>query len=627
MEYNEQTKLFSEFPPVSTSAWEEKIFADLKGADYTKKLVWETGEGFDVKPYYRAEDLQGLEYLNALPDRSPFVRGLRKDNNDWIVRQDFCSADVESSNALALDAISKGVGSVGLNAREVTTHKQMSRLLAGIDFNKTGINFISSQSYPLTLELFIYEISHRGSGGEKIHGSINFDPISFLLLHGDFYVNWHHNLEETEYLLNTMHQHVPNFKAITVNGHYFQNAGSTLVQELAFSLASANEYLAGLTEKGFSVDAVAPQIQFSLGIGSNYFMEIAKLRAARLLWTRMVEQYQPTREESLRLFIHTTSALWNKSVFDPYVNMLRTTTEGMSAAIGNADSVTILPFDTSFKESDEISRRIAHNQQFVLKEESYLDKIIDPAGGSYYIENLTHAIAHHAWDLFKEVEIRGGMIECIKSGYIQDEVERSRKQKEMDVARRKIVILGTNQFPNIHETMLEMIQHTGKVAASAPASYKKLTPFRAAQAFEEVRLATEQYVKNGNSRPSVFLFTMGNLAMLRARAGFAANFFGCAGYDIIDNQGFATTDEGVEAALNSKAQIVVICSSDEDYAAIVPEIAGKLKQAGSNINIVVAGYPKELINEFKSAGVVDFIHVRSNLLDTLRDFQSRLGIM
>ena len=627
MEHNEQTKLFSEFPPVSTSAWEQKILTDLKGADYNKKLVWKTGEGFDVNPYYRAENLQGLEYLKALPDGSPYVRGLRKENNDWIVRQDFYSADPEESNAQALDATLKGVGAIGLRASDVTTHKQMSRLLAGIDFNKTGINFISSQSYPLTLELFIYEVGHRGEGGEKVHGSINFDPISYLLLHGDFYVNWNHNLEETEYLLNTIQQRVPQFKAITVNGHYFQNAGSSLVQELAFSLNSANEYLAGLTEKGFSVDDVAPLIQFSLGIGSNYFMEIAKLRAARLLWTRMVEQYQPKRDESLKLFIHATSALWNKSIYDPYVNMLRTTTEGMSAALGNADSVTILPFDASYKDSDEISRRIAHNQQFVLKEESYLDKIIDPAGGSYYIENLTHAIAHHAWDLFKEVEIRGGMIECIKSGYIQDEVQRSRMQKEMDVARRKIVILGTNQFPNIHETMSDMIQHPGKVAASAPASFKKLTPFRAAQAFEDVRLATERYVKNGNSRPSVFLFTMGNLAMLRARAGFAANFFGCAGYDIVDNQGFATIDEGVEAALNSKAQIVVICSSDEDYAEIVPEIAGKLKQAGSSINIVVAGYPKELINGFKSAGVSDFIHVRSNLLDTLRDFQSRLGIM
>ena len=627
MEHNEQTKLFSEFPPVSTSAWEQKILTDLKGADYNKKLVWKTGEGFDVNPYYRAENLQGLEYLKALPDGSPYVRGLRKENNDWIVRQDFYSADPEESNAQALDATLKGVGAIGLRASYVTTHKQMSRLLAGIDFNKTGINFISSQSYPLTLELFIYEVGHRGEGGEKVHGSINFDPISYLLLHGDFYVNWNHNLEETEYLLKTIQQRVPQFKAITVNGHYFQNAGSSLVQELAFSLNSANEYLAGLTEKGFSIDDVAPLIQFSLGIGSNYFMEIAKLRAARLLWTRMVEQYQPKRDESLKLFIHATSALWNKSIYDPYVNMLRTTTEGMSAALGNADSVTILPFDASYKESDEISRRIARNQQFVLKEESYLDKIIDPAGGSYYIENLTHSLAHHAWDLFKEVESRGGMIECIKSGYVQDEVERNRVQKEMDIAQRKIVILGTNQFPNIHETMSEKIQRSDGVASTSPASYKQMTPFRGAQAFEEIRLATERYVNDGNDRPVVFLFTMGNLAMLRARAGFAANFFGCAGYDIHDNQGFATIDEGVEAALSSKAEIVIICSSDEDYVQIVPEIAGKLKQANCKINVVVAGYPKDFIDSYKSAGVSDFIHVRSNLLDTLRDFQGRLRII
>ena len=627
MEHNEQTKLFSEFPPVSTSAWEQKILTDLKGADYNKKLVWKTGEGFDVNPYYRAENLQGLEYLKALPDGSPYVRGLRKENNDWIVRQDFYSADPEESNAQALDATLKGVGAIGLRASDVTTHKQMSRLLAGIDFNKTGINFISSQSYPLTLELFIYEVGHRGEGGEKVHGSINFDPISYLLLHGDFYVNWNNNLEETEYLLKTIQQRVPQFKAITVNGHYFQNAGSSLVQELAFSLNSANEYLAGLTEKGFSIDDVAPLIQFSLGIGSNYFMEIAKLRAARLLWTRMVEQYQPKRDESLKLFIHATSALWNKSIYDPYVNMLRTTTEGMSAALGNADSVTILPFDASYKESDEISRRIARNQQFVLKEESYLDKIIDPAGGSYYIENLTHSLAHHAWDLFKEVESRGGMIECIKSGYVQDEVERSRVQKEMDIAQRKIVILGTNQFPNIHETMSEKIQRSDGVASTSPASYKQMTPFRGAQAFEEIRLATERYVNDGNDRPVVFLFTMGNLAMLRARAGFAANFFGCAGYDIHDNQGFATIDEGVEAALSSKAEIVIICSSDEDYVQIVPEIAGKLKQANCKINVVVAGYPKDFIDSYKSAGVSDFIHVRSNLLDTLRDFQGRLRII
>ncbi|MCX6304808.1 MAG: methylmalonyl-CoA mutase family protein [Bacteroidetes bacterium] len=626
MDNNEQTKLFSEFPPVSTGAWEEKIMADLKGGDYSKKLIWKTDEGFDVKPYYRSEDLSGLEYLNTLPGQAPYVRGPRKDNNDWIVRQDIDSTDIVESNLLARDAIARGAGAVGLKATEVTTHKQLSELLEGIDLQKTALNFISAKSYPLALEFLIYELSHRGHGGEKIKGSINFDPISYLLLHGEFYIGWGHDLEEAEYLLGIVRERTPGFKVITINGHYFQNAGSSIVQELAYSLASGSEYLAGLTNRGASADDVAPYIQFSLGIGPNYFMEIAKLRAARLLWSRMVEQYRATREESFKLFIHSTTALWNKSVYDPYVNMLRTTTEGMSAALGNADSVTINPFDTSFKPSGEISRRIARNQQLVMKEESYLDKIVDPAAGSYYIENLTHSIAHHAWEMFRDVEARGGMIECIKSGYIQDEVERSRNQKMMDIAQRKIIMLGTNQYPNLLETMSDSIQSPAEPAAAVSTTYKKLTPFRVAAAFEEVRLATERFVQKGNKRPAVFLFTMGNLAMLRARAGFATNFFGCAGYEIFDNQGFSSVDEGVEAALSSHAEVVVICSSDEEYPLLVPEIAGKLKSKGDNVRIVVAGFPKEFIETFSAAGVDDFIHVRSNLLDTLRNFQARLGI-
>jgi methylmalonyl-CoA mutase len=298
----------------------------------------------------------------------------------------------------------------------------------------------------------------------------------------------------------------------------------------------------------------------------------------------------------------------------------------MSAVLGNADSVMILPFDISYKESDEISRRIARNQQLVLKEESYLDKIVDPAAGSYYIENLTHAIAHHAWEMFKDVEARGGMMECIKSGFIQDEVERSRNQKVLDIALRKTGLLGTNQFPNLLESMADLVENAVEAEAPVPSTYKKLIPFRVAAGFEEIRLTTERYVKKGNKRPSVFLFTMGNLAILRARAGFATNFFGCAGYEIIDNPGFATIDEGVATALSSFSEIIVICSSDQEYPMIVPEIASKLKASRSTVRIVVAGFPKDFIDTFKSAGVDEFIHVRSNLIETLRDFQNKLGI-
>jgi len=626
MEHNEQKKLFSEFPPVTTHDWEEKIKVDLKGADYEKKLIWKTDEGFPVKPYYRAEDLQGLEYLKALPGEIPFVRGNKTEKNDWIIRQDFSNSSLEEANKLAIDAIARGAGAVGLVATEITTHKQMSQLLANIDLDKTGVHFTASRSYPLTLELFIYELSHRGTGGNKILGSLNFDPISYLLLHGDFYVNWTHNLEETEYLLNAIQKRLPHFKSITLNGHYFQNAGSSLVQELAFTLASANEYIAGLTSKGHSIDVLTPHMMLSLSIGSNYFLEIAKVRAARLLWAKMVEQYHPVDSNSLKVFIQSTTARWNKTIYDPYVNLLRTTTEGMSAALGNADSVTIQPFDVSFKDADEFSSRIARNQQLILKEESYLDKIVDPAAGSYYLENLTHSIAFHAWKLFQEVEGRGGMIECIKAGFIQDQVDQSRQQKEMDVAQRKMVILGTNQYPNIQDQMLDSVKLKETKADEKESPYKKLLHYRSAEKFEEIRLGTEKYVKAGHPWPKVFLFTMGNLTMLRARAGFATNFFGCAGYHIVDNPGFQTIDEGISALRDSGAEIVVICSSDEEYAQLAPEICQKVKELKPSIRIIVAGYPKELINMLTSAGVDDFIHIRSNLLETLQKYQLLLGV-
>lgn len=626
MDKIDHEKLFSEFPPISADEWEKKIIADLKGGDYNAKLVWKTDEGFDVNPFYRAEDLAGLEYLNAPPGCPPYVRGTRKENNDWIIRQDIDLTDLASANELARNAISRGAGAVGLKTIDVTTHGQLSVLLAGIDLQKISVNFISARSYPLTLEFLIYELSHQGLAGENVRGSLNFDPISYLLLHGEFYISWYNDLEEAEYLLGIVRDKLPGFKVITINGHYFQNAGSTLVQELAYSLASASEYLACLTDRGSSVDDIAPYMQFSLGTGPNYFMEIAKLRAARLLWTRMIGQYKAERTDSFKLFIHCTTVLWNKTIYDPFVNMLRTTTEGMSAALGNADSVTVLPYDISFRESEEFSQRIARNQQLVLKEEAYLDKIADPAAGSYYIENLTHSIAYHAWERFKEIESRGGMLECIKSGFIQDEIARSRTRKETDIARRKHILLGTNQFPNVSETMADDAPGFPGIHAAGASTYKKLTPFRGALVFEEIRMSTERFVKKGNKRPAVFLLTMGNLAMLRARAGFTTNFFGCAGYDIIDNQGFTTVNEGVAAALNSGAEVIVICGSDEDYPVIVPEIAGKIKEAGTPARVVVAGYPGNYIDMFRSAGVDDFIHVKSNLLETLHDFQSKLGI-
>jgi methylmalonyl-CoA mutase len=623
-EQGNNDKLFIQFPPVTTREWEEKIIADLKGADYAKKLIWKSEEGFDVKPYYRVEDLAGLEYLDVPPGRTPYVRGTRTTGNTWTIRHDVTTADIGAANGKACAAVARGAGAIGFTVREITTHKQMSQLLDGIDFDKTAIHFTCSRSYPLSLELLLYEITHRNADGNRVRGSMNFDPVSYLLRHGEFYVSLENNLEEALYILNKVNKRIPHFKAITVNGHIFQDSGSTLVQELAFALSSGSEYMSLLTDKGIDADTIARHLAFTFAIGPNYFFEIAKLRAARLLWAKIVEQYKPADPASQMMEIHSRTALWNMTLYDPYVNMLRTTTGGMSAILGNTDSLTVLPFDAPFAESGDFSDRIAQNQQMILKNESYLDRIADPAAGSYYVETLTGSIATHAWELFLRIQEQGGMISCIKAGTVQEMIAASARQKVADLAQRKLIQIGTNQYPNTLEQLSGNATLPAQTGDEKPSAYTKLRPFRVSSGFEILRSATEKFVKDGHKRPEVFLFTFGNLAMLRARAGFITNFFGCAGFGIIDNPGFSEFNEGAEAAVASGAEIIVLCSSDEEYIQSASEICKLIRAKKPNAWIAVAGYPKDAVDQLKAAGVNDFIHIRSNLLETLEGYQKRV---
>ena len=641
-------KLFGTFPPISTSEWEARIMADLKGADYQKKLVWRTSDGFDVKPYYRNEDTQGIPSVNTLPGEYPFVRGNNTASNDWEIRQDIETDDESEANLLAIDAIKRGATGVGLVAAELETESDIAELLKNINPAEVAIHFGAAPSYPALIRIVGENAKTQKLPLAKLKGSFDFDPISYLLLNGDFWKSEKSDMGQVASMVKLGKELLPAMKVINVNGHYFNSAGATLVQELGFSLASGNEYLSLATAAGVSIDDIAQRIMFSFGVGSNYFMEIARLRAARLLWAKIVEQYKPASETSMQMHIHCNTSAWNKTLFDPYVNLLRSTTEAMSAIIGGTQSLSILPFDTFYKDPDEFSNRLARNQQIILKEEVYLDKVVDPSAGSYYIENLTQLIAEAAWKVFLEVEEKGGMIEAVKSGFVQDLVEKSAGQRLDDIANRRIIQLGTNQHPNPAEQMLEQIHFSEEDEMleeelyadeedememdeeeedeDAPTTYKKLVLFGGSDAFDQLRLGTEQYVADGNKKPAVFLFNIGNLAMRKARAMFATNFFGCAGYEILDNSGFETVDEGVKAALASKAEIVVICSSDDEYATLGIEIAQKLKAANKELNLVIAGYPKEILDSLKQAGVDEFIHVRSNLLDTLESFQEKLGI-
>ncbi|HNW53280.1 MAG TPA: methylmalonyl-CoA mutase family protein [Bacteroidales bacterium] len=638
-------KLFSTFPPVTKAEWEERIMADLKGADYQKKLVWKTSEGFDVKPYYRDEDTQGIGTLNVLPGEFPFVRGNNTRSNDWEIRQDIETDDETESNRLAVDAIKRGATGIGMVAADLETEQDVENLLKGINPAEVAIHFGAAPSYPeLLRNVAAFAKAHK-LPVEKMKGSFDFDPISYLLLNGDFWKSEKSDLGQVATMIKLGKENLPAMKMVNVNGHYFNSAGATIAEELGFSLASGNEYLAQATAAGLSVDDAAQRMMFSFGIGSNYFMEIARLRAARMLWAKIVEQYKPASDASMQMYIHSTTSAWNKTLFDPYVNLLRSTTEAMSAVIGGTQSLSILPFDTFYKDPDEFSTRLARNQQIILKEEVYLDKVVDPSAGSYYIENLTQLIAEAAWKVFLQVEEKGGMVEAVKAGFVQEIIEKSAAQRLEDIANRRLIQLGTNQYPNLNEEMLGQIHFAEEDEEleeeiyadedmeideededEAPSTYKKLVLFGGSDAFDQLRLATEQFVEEGNKKPAVFLFNIGNLAMRKARAMFTTNFFGCAGYEILDNSGFQTVDEGVEAAKASNAEIVVICSSDDEYATLGAEIATKLKAANKEIILVVAGYPKEILDTLKQAGVEEFIHVRSNLLQTLESFQEKLGI-
>ena len=617
---DKKLNLFDEFSAVSTEQWEEIIKKDLKGGDYEKKLVWKTKEGFNLKPYYRKENLNNLEHLNSLPNQFPFVRGNHTTDNSWEIRQEIVVNDFKQANSFAIKALNKGAEAVSFKVRNLNQSSQMKELLNGIDLEKYPIHFSSALSYLELLDFFVQEVKRQNIDKLKVNGSFNFDFHSYQLVHGSLKSSYHEEMNTLLSVFEKATDELPNFKILNLNGQYLHNASATITQELAFTLASGNEYLNSFSEKGIKLETILPKLQFTFSLGSSYFMEIAKIRAARMLWANIVNQYDLKNEELCKIHIHGVTSNWNKSVFDPYVNLLRSTTEAMSGAISGLDSMSILPFDNTYKSSDEISRRIARNQQILLKEESYLDKIVDPSAGSYYIENLTDSIASASWELFLKIEEQGGFIKAIENNFIYNEIEKSYEEKSKEIAIRKINILGTNQYPNLNEEMLDSI----KLEKSKKQSKLKLN--RAAEAFENIRLKTEYHIKNGNKKPSVFLFNIGNLAMRKARAGFITNFFGCAGFEIIDNSGFSKIDEGVKSAIESKSEIVVICSSDEEYKTLAVEIANQLKTLNPNIKIIVAGYPKPIVEELLAAGIDDFVHVKTNVLETLKKYQQLLGV-
>ena len=607
-------KLFSDFPGVSTEAWMEKITADLKGADFEKKLVWKTNEGFKVKPFYRQEDLEGLKTTEGLPGQFPYVRGIKKDDNTWLVRQDIQVECLKEANAKALDILNKGIDSLGfkVNAKDLNA-EYIETLLNGICAECVELNFSTCQGHTVELaKLLVEYFQKQGYDLTQLQGSVNYDPMGKMMAKGKDLSNFAATAKELVDVLAPL----PKYRCICVNAVELNNAGSYISQELGYALAWGNEYLNKLIEAGVPATSAAKRIKFNFGISSNYFLEIAKFRAGRMLWANIVNEYKPECECACKMIAHAETSTFNLTLFDAHVNLLRTQTETMSAALAGVNSITVTPFDKTYKTPDDFSERIARNQQLLLKEECHFNKVVDPAAGSYFIENLTVSIAKQAWDLFLNVEEEGGMLEAVKAGKVQEAVNASNKARHDAVSKRKEVLLGTNQFPNFNEKAGEKNPVEAQCCCSGNSCEKPIATLnfnRAASEFEALRLQTERSGK----RPKAFMLTIGNLAMRQARAQFSCNFLACAGYEVIDNLGFPTVEEGVEAAMKAGADIVVICSSDDEYAEY-GKISGTPTPSTNNFGLLIQKVrellPDKLITAFDYGGYTGFNQTTMNAI-------------
>ena len=615
----DKERLLSEFPAISTQEWKDKIVADLKGADFDKRLVWRTNEGFNVNPYYRREDLEGLSTPNVMPGEYPYVRSTRMDN-EWLIRQDIHVIDPKEANAKALDILNKGVTSLGFKlSRDQVNKETLAILLKGIMPEAIELNFTCCISVASKLAGALVEyLTGAGANVKECKGSINFDPFKKQLVKGISNPQWVAMCTE---LLGAIRP-LPSFRVLTVNALNISNAGAYIYQELGYALAWGAELLDKLGDAGYSIEELTSRIKFVFGVGSNYFMELAKFRAARWLWAEIVGAYgDQYKGEAAKIHMHAVTSTWNKTIYDAHVNLLRTQTEAMSATLGGVDSLTVQPFDVTYQESDNFSERIARNQQLLLKEESHFEKVIDPAAGSYYLEHLTNAIAGEAWKLFLAVEEEGGFAAAAEAGAVQKAVNASNTKRHAAVAARKEIFLGTNQFPNFTETASQKVhaeEKGGHSCGCGTPTIEALCFDRGASEFEALRLSTERSGKE----VKVFMLTIGNLAMRLARSQFSSNFFACAGYKIQDNLGFATVQEGVDAGLAAGASIIVLCSSDDEYAEYAPEA---YKYLAGRAEFVVAGAPA-CMEDLKAVGIENYINVKSNVLETLRQFNQKLGI-
>ncbi|NBC17025.1 MAG: methylmalonyl-CoA mutase, partial [Bacteroidetes bacterium] len=585
---DERLTLLDDFPPVSEEAWRDRIDQDLRGADFDERLVWHTADGIDVQPYYREDDRADIAHAAPLTGDGELVP----------VRQDIATPDLDDARQLLRDAVERGAHAIGIvpatpgraSGVPIQNVADFRRLLSDVDLTAAAWHLTGGRA-ALPLLTFLLDLaSDRGVSRSDLSGSLDFDPLAEAAMRGAIdetaFDLLHGTLQEADDLPD-------DFKLLAIDARPYHDAGASAGQELSATIAVLSETMAQLTARGLDAMTVARRLHLIVPVGTSYFMEIAKLRALRLLVQQVLSAYGiPTNRVTPP--IQATTSWWSETVYDPHVNMLRATTEAAAAIIAGADTVSVRPFDALFDVPNAFSHRIARNTPLVLQHEAYLHRVADPAAGSYYIEQLTDKLGATAWKQLQTIETHGGLLEALKAGTLQAQIAETRQQRLDDVAVRRRILLGTNQYPNLEESRLDDLadapspsptsdgeaaahidQETplsalrsaladGATLADAveglkPADATSIEPLpriRGAEAFEALRLSTERYAETTGRTPLVFLLPVGKPAWRSARANFARNVFGCAGLAVQEHLGFDTPEDGADAALDAGADIV-----------------------------------------------------------------------
>lgn len=638
MDSEPKLNLLKDFPPPDYAEWLQVVKDGLKGTDFDKAMKTVTNEGITLQPIYRKEDIEKLSFPESQPGNTPFVRGndpIRFLTEGWLVAQNHTESDLKLLNTILLKELNQGLTAVNISLS--SNYPYTGVKIHNITEWETLLQDIDIKAAPLFIQLGMENLDILKTFAQYANKQ-NIDLLSLQTGIGFDFIS---ELAEKGYLPNTLEEcwaqvtdivkwnskNMPQNRIISIDATIYESAGASIVQEMAYALATAISYLKYLQNAGLAIEDLAPLFQVKLSLGSNLFMEIAKVRAFRLLWSEMIKAFGG-EEDLQKVWIHGKTAKFNKTIYDIYVNVLRTATEGFAGVIGGVDSLEISCFNELIAQPDEFSSRMARNQQNILKEEAHFNKVIDPAGGCYYIEWLTNELANKSWALMQEMESKGGMLECISSGYINDSIATIAKQRIDKVNKRKDIFVGINMFANpeekvISETQKSVLLASDKVEISNQAKFINpkgpLPKHRAVEEVEDMRKQIEQ--SNGNKK--IFLLNMGTLSEFKARADFALNFFQVGTLEVINPNGFTTVEEAILQAEISGANAFCICSTDENYLTLVPEICAKLP----NRIIILAGYPVDKIEDYKKTGIKCFIHLKADLVATLRDLAKQMEVI